>query len=204
MPSSGTASRRHFQQSPEHDQAGDENPAASKISGRLIASQELQAEGLRPTEAAPSQPTAPRRYLPPRTSLSMNCWPRSTPPMQGSLRPSPTKRRRSRLTPRQPPSGRFCLPERSGAGSGPRRQYPVQPSRPFLARGGLCAEISSLRRFRRASLRRQKSRSWRQVGPFACPRALGPAIRGSAALSVGPGRITVSHFRGSGRSLFAK
>ena len=29
---------------------------------------------------------------------------------------------------------------------------------------GLCAEISSLRRFRRASLRRQKSRSWRQVG----------------------------------------
>ena|SRR6516162_6939815 len=50
---------------------------------------------------------------------------------------------------------------------------------------GLCAEISSLRRFRRASLRRQKSRSWRQVGHFASPRALGPAIRASAALSVG-------------------
>src|SRR5215472_14081164 len=38
----------------------------------------------------------------------------------------------------------------------------------FLARGGspisgLCAEISSLRLFRRASLRRQKSRSRRQV-----------------------------------------
>src|SRR5215475_10418898 len=77
--------------------------------------------------------------------------------------------------------------------------------RPFLARGGLrfpvaAWEISSLRRFRRASLRRQKSRSWRQVGYFASPRTLGPAIRASAALSVGPGRITVSHFRESGRS----
>jgi len=29
---------------------------------------------------------------------------------------------------------------------------------------GLCAEISSLMLFRRASLRRQNSRSWRQVG----------------------------------------
>ena len=33
----------------------------------------------------------------------------------------------------------------------------------------------------------------------ASPRALGPAIRASAALSVGLGRITVSHFRESGR-----